>query len=325
MENKYKSATERLLDCQKILVVSHVNPEGDAIGSSLGLALALRAAGKDVTSHLADGIPKLFQFLPGADKIVTELDPDEPFDATFAVDCGQKNRLGDPVMALKDPGTLINIDHHATNDRFGDINVVEADKSSAGEMVYDFLKASSIEITKDAAINLYVAIHTDTGSFHYSSSRPSSFIAAGELVALGADPWEVATRVYENHPVEKFKLLGRVLNTLEVFEEGPYKVATVNVSLEMFEETGASSDLSDGFVNYARSVEGVEVGILFRETGDGTYKLSMRGLGGVDVAALAQKFGGGGHRNAAGAAIDGTLDEVKTIVLSALRDMAKTE
>ncbi len=323
MEKRFSAVIEEIKKGKRFLVVSHVNPEGDAVGSLLGLALALRSIGKDAVAFLEDPVPEVFRFLPGADTVVHELAGQRGFDATFAVDCGQKERLGKGFINLKNPGLIINIDHHATNDCFGDINVVVDDASAAGELVYDLCVEAGIKITKAAAVNLYVAIHTDTGSFRYSSSTPGSFIKAGELVRLGAEPWEVSRRVYENYPAKKFKLLGMVLSTLDVVQVGDGsnggKVATVTVSLEMIRSAGADKDTADGFVNYARGIEGVEVGVLLRECGDHDYKVSLRSKGDVDVASVASSFGGGGHHNAAGFNIKGTLDEVSSSVIDAIK------
>lgn len=305
---------------RKFLIVSHVNPEGDAVGSLLGATLALRSLGKDVTAYLEDPIPEVYKFLPGADTVVHSLEGEGPFDATIAVDCGQKERLGRDFVNLDEPGVIINIDHHATNDNFGDINVVDPHASAAGEMVYDMCLAAGVKVDPDIATNLYVAIHTDTGSFHYSSSTADSFTKAGELVRAGADPWEVSKRVYENYPARKFRLLGMVLGTLDVMEVNGGKIATLTVTREMFEATGADKDLSDGFVNYARGISGVEVGVLFRETGPGEYKVSMRAKGDVDVSEVAGMFGGGGHRNAAGCMLTGDLGEIKKKVEKAVRE-----
>lgn len=322
MDRRFDEAIEVARKGNKFLVVSHVSPEGDAIGSLLGLTLALRSLGKEVTAYLEDPIPEVFSFLPGASTVVHELDNTESFDATFAVDCGQKERLGKGFVDLDDPGRIVNIDHHATNDFFGEVNVVVPDASAAGELVYDFCKAAGIKITPEIAENLYVAIHTDTGSFRYSSSTAEAFIKAGELVRCGVEPWKIARLVYENLPARKFKLLAMVLSTLEVIDiagSGGTKIATLAVTLEMFKKAEAEKDMADGFVNYARGIEGVQVGILFRESSPNTYKVSMRSKGEVDVAELTKSFGGGGHRNAAGCSIKGSLEEVKATIIKAIR------
>lgn len=319
----FKDVIREINKGRKFLAVSHVSPEGDAVGSLLGITLALRSMGKDVTAYLEDPVPEVFKFLPGAEGVVHSLDPAEKFDATFAVDCGQKERLGRGFNSLIEPGTIVNIDHHATNDRFGSVNVIVPDASAAGELVYDLCKEAGVRITKEIAVNLYVAIHTDTGSFRYSSSTPESFIKAGELVRAGADPWEVSMRVYENHPAKKFKLLGSVLSTLDVVDiGGGTSIATLVVTLDMFRKAGADKDVADGFVNYARAIEGVDAGILFREAGDREYKVSMRSKGGIDVSEVAQVFGGGGHRNAAGCTLKGSIEEVRARIISAIRERA---
>ncbi len=322
MDKRFDDVVKEIKAGKKFLTVSHVSPEGDAAGSLLGITLALRSLGKDVTAYLEDPVPDIFGFLPGADTIVHDLKGAGPFDATFAVDCGQKDRLGKGFLELKDPGRIINIDHHATNDRFGDINVVEPEASAAGELVYDLLKAASIKITPDIATNLYVAIHTDTGSFRYSSSTAGSFIKAGELVKAGVQPWEISRRVYENYPPRRYKLLGLVLSTLDIIVGGgkDSSIATLVVTLDMFRKTDSEKDLADGFVNYARGIEGVGVGILFREAGLNEYKVSMRSKGDVDVAEVAMNFGGGGHRNAAGCTLKGSLEEVKAKVINAIKE-----
>ncbi len=323
-KNIFAKAIETIRKGGKFLVVSHVNPEGDAVGSLLGMALALRAAGKDVTAYLEDQVPTVFRFLPGADTVVHSLEGTGQFDITIAVDCGQKDRLGRDFMALIDPGVVINLDHHMTNTGFGDINIIMPEASAAGEVIYDLLKAASMEITKEVAINLYAAIHTDTGSFRYSSSTPEAFMKAGELVRLGAEPWQVAMQVYENYPAKKYKLLGMVLSTLEITEISsgarPVRVAAMVLTLDMLRKAGADNDLADGFVNYARGIEGVEAGVLFREARSGEYKISMRSKAELNVAAVAGTFGGGGHSHAAGCTIRGTLDEVKERLVGALRE-----
>lgn len=327
-ESKYASVVDEINKGSKFLVISHLNPEGDAIGSLVGLALALRTAGKEVVAYLEDDLPEMFDFLPGADTIVHDLTGLGPFDVTIAVDCGQMERLGSRFNSFEGKGMLINVDHHATNDFFGEVNVVDPEASAAGEMVFDLINAADIDINKAIATNLYVAIHTDTGSFRYSCSTPGAFKIAGELVSLGADPWEVSCHVYENLPFKRFLLLGEVLSTMKVMEFDGVLVASLMVTNEMIKSTGADRELSDGFVNYARSVEGVEVGMLFKESeGSGpTCKISLRSKGKVDVAAVAAVFSGGGHKNAAGCVIEGSIDVAREKLLVALKEeMSKTE
>jgi phosphoesterase RecJ-like protein len=318
MGTDFSKAIEVLGKARRVLIVTHVNPEGDALGSLFGLALALKDAGRDVVAFTPEPVPEPFDFLPGSELAVHSLADVGDMDATFAVDCGQLERLGDEVAAFAGRGTLVNLDHHISNDNFGDVNIVIPSASAAGEILYDFLCAAGFSVSADVATNLYVAIHTDTGCFKYGSSTAGSLKKAGELVELGADPMEVSSKVYENYPAEKFKLLALVLSTLDVSEDG--RIATVLVTREMLDSVGGDKGLSDGFVNYTREIKGVEVGILFREAGDSEYKLSMRSSKCVDVAAITGLFGGGGHAMAAGALVKGTLTEVREKIMTPVRE-----
>jgi phosphoesterase RecJ-like protein len=315
MDRRFDRVIEEIHKGNRFLVISHVNPEGDAVGSTLGLSLALRGLGKEVTSYLEDPIPEVYRFLPGADEVAGNLDVSTKYDAVFAVDCGEKERLGKGFNNLEAGGTLINIDHHRTNDRFGDINVVEPDACAAGELIYDLLKAASIEITKEVAENLYVAIHTDTGSFRYSATSPAAFRKAGDLVEAGVDPWEITEQVYESFPFERYRLLANVLATLERSSDG--KVASMVVTEEMLTSLGVTKELIDGFINYGRSIKGVQVAVMIRETGVDRYKVSFRSKGSIDVATISHNFGGGGHINAAGCNLEGSLDAVRAKVIAA--------
>ncbi|VAW37515.1 3'-to-5' oligoribonuclease A, Bacillus type [hydrothermal vent metagenome] len=316
-DTRFTEIIKEIKKGQRFMVVSHVSPEADAVGSNLGLALALREMGKDAVAYLEDPIPDLCSFLPGSETVVHTLEGEAPFDCTFAVDCGQIERLGDKFMAFSGKGRLINLDHHATNDNFGELNVVEPAASAAGEVVYDLLKACGAVITEDIATNLYTAIHTDTGSFRYSSATPGAFKKAGELVGYGAKPWEVSMNIYENYPARRFKALALVLLTLGISEDG--HIASLKVTLDLLAKVGGNRELVDGFVNYARAIKDVEVGVLFRECGDASYKVSMRSKGRVDVSSVALSFGGGGHKNAAGCAVKGDYDEVSGRVLEKLK------
>ncbi|MBI3752760.1 MAG: bifunctional oligoribonuclease/PAP phosphatase NrnA [Deltaproteobacteria bacterium] len=315
MTQKYKQVINEIRHGNSFLVASHVNPEGDAVGSLLSLTLGLKGLQKDVTAYLYDPVPKTFKFLPFADKVVNKIDENKIYDAVLVVDCGQKDRLGEDFGKIKNRGKLINIDHHATNDRFGDINVIDADACASGEMVYDLLKEMPVSITRDMAINIYTSILTDTGSFRYSCATPKAFGIAGEMLKLGANPWDISQRVYESNPVNKLKLLASVLDTLELTNDG--KVASLVVTLDMLNKANATKEEADGFVNYARTIEGVEVGVLLREAKPGEYKISFRSRGRIDVAEISQEFGGGGHMNAAGCNIKGNLKDIKEKVISA--------
>ena len=321
MDNRFDKVVEEIMRGKNFLVVSHVSPEGDAVGSALAMGLGLKEFGKDATVFLHDNVPDVFMFLPGADNVVHNIDGNAAFDATIVVDCGQIDRLGDNFKKIKNCGRIINIVHHITNDSFGDINIITPDASAAGEMVFDLLNAMQVKITKEIAINIYTAVMTDTGSFRYSGTTPHSLEIAAQMIRAGVDPWDISQRVYESYPAKRFKLLGMVLNTLEVIENG--KIATLIVTLDMLKNADTDKDVADGFVNYARSISGVEVGILFREVWSGEYKVSFRSRGNVDVSEVGVMFGGGGHKNAAGCSVKGTIEEAKNKIIAAAAKKVK--
>ncbi len=301
---------------RRFLVASHMTPEGDTIGSQLALCLALQDMGKSVVAYNQDPIPRNIRFLPYAENIVSQVDPEATFDAAIVVDSADLSRVGPAFPSiLPRCGTLINVDHHKTNTGFGNLRLNDPDASATGEVVYRLLKAIPVTITHEIAVNLYVTILTDTGSFHYTNSTPEAFRIAGEMVSLGVRPWSVAEKIYESNPAARLRLLARVLETLEVTSNG--KIASIVVTRAGLEGHGCTADLTDGFINFPRSIEGVEVAVMFREEGPALYKVSFRSRGNIDVAAIAGDFGGGGHRNAAGCVVTGQLAEVKAKVYAA--------
>jgi phosphoesterase RecJ-like protein len=299
-----------------ILITSHEGPDGDAIGSSLGLAAFLKAIGKQVTVHLADPVPELYRFLPGADDICSNI-PEKDFELAFVLDVGEFRRAGKQFGAFTRISRIINMDHHLTCENFGTINLIDEKAAATAVLVWRIAKSFGFRPDYDTAICLYVGILTDTGSFRYSNSNREAFEVAGELVEQGGlNAWNIAEKLYESQPRKRLELLAQSLPTLEFVKDG--KVASITVSLDMYSATGASAELTDGFINYPRSVAGVEVAILFRQIDKARYKIGFRSKGLVNVATLAQAFGGGGHHNAAGGLVDGTLDKVKQIVYSAV-------
>jgi len=205
-------------------------------------------------------------------------------------------------------GTVINIDHHVTNKKFGDINHIDVNAAAVGEMIYALARELGCEISLEIAENIYCALMTDTGSFRYSNTSPSAFRLAGDLVELGVDPWKMSSNLYENQPVERMYMLSRVLQTLEVSTCGRF--AILMLTRKMLRSIPISSDYVDGFINYTRSIRGVEIGIMIRALSKRRYKVSFRSRGNISVAELGERFGGGGHHNAAGCRIDGKLSDV---------------
>jgi phosphoesterase RecJ-like protein len=294
-----------------------MDPEGDAIGTSLALYYVLKYLGKKACVYNESGVPRILHFLPGSSEIVKEITSVNEFDCIFVVDCGDLGRIGNLKNKLEKL-KIVNIDHHATNEYFGDLNFVDKNASATGEVLFDLLKELKIPINYEIAVNLYTAIVVDTGSFRYASTRPKSFQIAAELLQVGVDPWFVSMNIYENYPYERMKLLGEVLSTLTLHLEG--KVAFMLVTKDMLKKYGASIDITEGFVNFGRAIEGVELSIIFKETNCNSFKLSMRSKGNIDVSLIAKSLGGGGHKNAAGCKINGTYEEAKKRVLEVLKE-----
>ena len=304
-----------LREKDRFLIACHENPEGDAIGSELALALALRKMGKTATVLNADPVPANLLFLPGAGTVVFTEDGSK-YDVAVVVDCGSPERTGRVGQELRKCPLLVNIDHHRTNGDLGELALVDPDAAATGLLIHRILSAMGYEIGLDVATNIYVAVLTDTGSFHYGSSSPEAFEVAGEMVRRGVDPWAVAEQVYETQSARRLRLLGRVLDSLEVSAEG--RVACITTMREDLREFASGKDALEGFINYPRSIVGVEVAVSLREEEGGVFRVSFRSKGRVDVSAVAARFGGGGHRNAAGCTVPGTLADVKKRVLEAL-------
>lgn len=300
---------EQIETKQSFLVVSHENPDGDAIGSTLGLANALREMGKDVVALNVDGVPQIMQFLPGFDQLDKTLAPDAHFDVAFVLDAGDLKRTGFPAQDCSE--LLINIDHHPYSN-FGDICYLDTNASATAILIDRILQSCNYQMSLDVGKCLYLGILSDTGSFRYSSANQEAFAVAGRLLGLGIDPWEIASSLYESLAPERMRLLGLVLPTLEISPCGRY--ASVAMTVDILRESGASEEHTDGFVNYPRAIQGVEVALFFRQVDKDTYKISFRSRGRIDVGALSRELGGGGHHNAAGAKVTGTLEDARAKV-----------
>ena len=293
------------------LLTTHEGPDGDAIGSSLALASFLRSIGKAVTVHYQDPVPDLYAVLPGVDSVCAHI-PDTDFDVAVVLDIGERKRAGKEFCAFSRVGTTINLDHHLSCDTFGDYNLIDCQAAATGILVYRIAHAFGYRFDRETALCIYVAIITDTGSFRYSNANREAFTIAGEMIECGVNAWDVAEQLYENQPQKRLELLARCLPTLEVFKDG--QAASVSVTSDMYAASGADSELTDGFVNYPRSVRGVEVAIFFRQLEERKFKVGFRSKGKVNVAAFSAALGGGGHHNAAGCTVDGSLEDVKATV-----------
>ncbi|RME69193.1 MAG: bifunctional oligoribonuclease/PAP phosphatase NrnA [Nitrospirae bacterium] len=306
----------------RFLIASHVNPEGDAVGSALALAEALWQMGKTAKVFLKDGVPEVYEFLPDREVVETTLDKNFLEDAVFVlVDCNEPKRTGLEDQDIVTDKTVV-IDHHETRKDFGRIKWIEPESPATGMMIYYLLKALGVEFSKEIATNLYVAIAVDTGTFRYDNTTSETLRVAAELIDLGVKPGEVAQKIYESWPTNRFQLLCEMLNTLEIERNGSVSVAITTITEDMFRKTGTGVEDTDDFSNFARMLRDVDVSVMLRQDGPNKWKGSMRGKGKVNLAEVAKALGGGGHRDAAGFNVEGTLEEVKERLKEALKKAA---
>ena len=308
-----------------VVLVTHIHPDGDALGSLLALADILEGQGKKVFRYLEEPVSHLYDFLPDCDLIETDLTALERFAEmagqgnviSISLDCGDCDRLGEAKRDLLAISPFIVIDHHHGHRAFGDLLWLEPDRSSTGELVYELAQLMGAAVSKKAAFSLYVAISTDTGSFRYENTSSRTLQIAADLVDSGVHPEEVADKVYDNYTLERLRLMEMVLATLQIYAAG--QIGLIQVSAEMFERSGATAADVEGFVNYPRALRSVRVAVFLKEVKKGMISVSLRAKGDCDVAVIAGSFGGGGHRNAAGfRVVDKNLAEVQKAVLEAL-------
>ncbi|HAZ10482.1 MAG TPA: bifunctional oligoribonuclease/PAP phosphatase NrnA [Candidatus Omnitrophica bacterium] len=306
----------------KFLITSHINSEADAIGSQVAMAFLLKKLGKVAVMLDDSPVPSLLQFIKGTEEISKEMPHDFDYQAVIILDSPDLTRIGRVNEYIKKDAVIINIDHHISNINFGKFNWVEPELSSTGEMIYDLFKAFKMKINLDEAIVLYAAIMTDTGSFRYSNTSSKTHRIAAELIDIGVLPYEMHTKIYETSSVQDTNLLGEALQTMKLTEDG--KIAWLWVTKEMLKKTKASLEGTEGIINFARSIDGVEIAILFRETGtEDRVKVSFRSKGKVDVNKLAAAFNGGGHPSASGCTVLGKMEDVEKKVLDRTKEMAK--
>ncbi len=303
-----------LRSSKSILIFSHVNPDGDTLGSSLALAIAASKHGCNTTIYNANGVPYFLRFLPSSNSITTHI-PNQYFDAVFFIDSSEPHRFGkeaEEFLTKRNFGKSIKIDHHKTSKTFADIEIIDTNACATGALVFELLKREHFDLTPEIAQNLYTAIATDTGFFRYSNTSKKSFDIASELVAHGANPNEVHEYVNEQQPIEQLKMLSLVLGTLKVHFSG--RLATMVSYRKWQEELGVGEEIYEGFSSYPRSIAGVEVAVFIYQTQTGS-KLSLRSKRGVDILPLAEALGGGGHPNAAGARLSVPPDKALERVL----------
>jgi phosphoesterase RecJ-like protein len=298
----------------RALMLGHVHPDADVLGTLLAAGLALEKAGWSVAYGGPHPAPASLDFLPGVERYARLARIEGRFDLALLTDCPNPARTEGLIdQARQAAGTIVNIDHHPDNRRYGDVNWVDPTAAATGEMVYALLTALPADITADIATNLFTAVHTDTGSFRYSNVTPATFRIAAELTVAGASPAFVSNALYERRPVDALHHLGRVLSLVQVSDDG--RVAWLALPAGTVPESFIEAE---ELVNYPRSLASVRVACFLREVG-GAVKVSLRGKGDVDVQAVAARFGGGGHVNAAGCTVAASLDEATQQVLAAVR------
>jgi bifunctional oligoribonuclease and PAP phosphatase NrnA len=308
------AATE-IRKANRILLACHVRPDADALGSLLGMMLGLEQLGKQVDAVSPDGVPELYRFLPGWERVRTA--PTGEWDLGIALDADGSDRLGAAEPLLLAQPRVIDVDHHTGPDPFGDVQVVDPTAAATGELVFDLLRELEVAVTPAIAEALLAAVLTDTGSFRFSNVTPVTLRVAAALVEAGAHPSPIYEAVYGSRPYASSLLLGRLLSSLRRTEDG--RVVWGSLSRADFAAVGAESDATEGFVDQVRAVQGGEVALFFREEAEGEVRVSLRSRGKVNVARAAQEFGGGGHVPAAGCTLPGPLPEAERRVLAAVR------
>lgn len=316
--NKVKSLIE---DANNIYIASHVSPDGDNLGSITAMYLQLKKNDKNVFLIEDDEIPDAQKFLPAICEMVRSSELEKNPDLFITLDCADINRLGSAKELFESAKNTINIDHHSTNTRFADVNIVDEKSPATGETLYEVLKALNYEINKDIATCLYTAISSDTGSFKYDSVRKSTFLIAAELLEYGVNINEVAVNLYQNRSIEKTNLLLKVMDTLELHLDN--KIGLVILTDEDIKNCGAKKSDADGIVEFVRDISTVELAILLKEKKD-SVRLSTRSKSYIDVTNIAAKFGGGGHIRASGATINLDIEDAKKEVLKyAIEEFSK--
>jgi bifunctional oligoribonuclease and PAP phosphatase NrnA len=305
---------EAILERQRFVITSHARPDGDAIGSQLAMAYALRELGKHVQMVNADPAPPQFQVFPGVSDIQVSATVHGQFDAAIVMECGDLSRTG---VEGFDKYFVVNIDHHPGNTSYGAINWFDPGAAACSEMVFDVIEALGVTLTPEIATHIYIAILTDTGGFHFSHITARTFEICRRCTEAGAEPEAIARAVYDSSTLGRLRLMGAVLHNLE-FEVGGRAVVAV-LTLTLLQETGATHDDSDGLINIPLNVKDIEAVAFFKEIAPDSFRVSLRSKGLVDVNRVATLFGGGGHKNAAGCTLNGPYPEVRAKLLAELK------
>jgi bifunctional oligoribonuclease and PAP phosphatase NrnA len=302
------SIVDAIRSRQRFVLSSHSRPDGDAIGSQLAMAYALEAMGKEVAVINADAAPPPLMAFPGVADIRIAPRADGDFEAAIIMECGDLARTG--VQGL-DRFFVINIDHHPGNTGYGRINWFDSSAAACGEMVFDLVRALGVPLSVEIATHIYLAILTDTGSFHYSNLSPRTFDICRETLEAGVDPVLVARNVYDSNNMGRLKLFGALLSAMQIDQTG--RIAIVYLDHEMAREAGGTYEDTEGLINLPLTVKEIQAVVFFKQDQGDTYRVSMRSKGEIDIAAIAKQFGGGGHKNAAGCTVSGPIDELRKL------------
>lgn len=301
---------------KSILLLPHIHPDGDTIGSSLALLLALRKIGKEALVLVEDELPSNLKFLP-LDDIHSKLSEGFYPDVVIAIDVSDLERLGKRRAYIENAPVTVNLDHHITNLCFAQHNYVDVQAAATGEIIYELIKTMQVDMDKEIAACIYCALSTDTGSFKYDNTTAKTHQIASALLEHGLDLNKITVDLYQNKAYGKIKLLGEALNTLKVYYAG--KLSILSVTKSMLEKSNANHTDADGLVEFARDIEGVEVAVLLKELSSNEIKVGLRAKYDVDVAKIAAEFGGGGHKKASGCTIYGNITEARTQMIDTFK------
>jgi len=320
MINNFDEIIKVIKKYNNFLISSHINLDGDAVGSELAFYFILEKLNKKPLILNQDKLPEIYDFLPESDLLHNLEDTDsvgKNIDVGIILDCSNTERLGEVYKLLKNAKIIINIDHHISNGRYGDLNYIDSSISSVGEIIYELIKSINFDLLDKKISNcLFTAIMTDTGSFRYSNTSSKTFKIASELTSIGIKPYLIANNIYNRNNYSGLKLLGEALTTLEM--DNSNYVSWLSITRKMLKKTNAHDNEIEGIIDVAATLKNTEVSILFRETNDNKIKISFRSKGNFDVNKFASKYKGGGHPNAAGCLCSGKIKEVKESILSDL-------
>ena len=317
---KFEQIGQALGEGVRFAVLGHVRPDGDALGSQLALGLSLKQLGKDVRIWNEEGMLEKYSFLPNANLLTKPPAEPEDVDVAIALDTAIQNRLGNSLAAVRSAKVWINIDHHPSNPGYGDLVYIDPNSPATGQILFELIKSEKLPIDAAIAENLYVAISTDTGSFQYPNTTARTFEIAAELVRAGVDVGRVSQLTYENYPRRRVELLRDLLGTMRF--DANDRVASFSLSLATAKKLGVLPEDNEGLIDHLRAIRGVIVAVFFEELADGKVRVSMRSKSEkVNVCAICEKFGGGGHVLAAGARVRGSLAEVERKILEEVRDV----